>query len=113
MQVPGLGAFLRALLPVQLTGGHSIRYGVWVGVRPADLHHALEVWWAPEYVDLRLTGYLANEVGPWSGLLGARVEVGVLDADQTPWCVGSEDPALARVLRDEWDHRDVLESLPS
>src|SRR5918998_447852 len=30
MQVPGAGAFLRALLPTRLTGGYSVTFGVWV-----------------------------------------------------------------------------------
>jgi hypothetical protein len=29
-----VGAFLRALLPVQLTGGYTVTFGVWVGVHP-------------------------------------------------------------------------------
>jgi len=29
MQVPGLGAFVGGLLPVRLTGGHTVTYGVW------------------------------------------------------------------------------------
>jgi hypothetical protein len=37
MHVPGLGAFVRALLPVCLAGGHTVTFGVWVGIRPADL----------------------------------------------------------------------------
>jgi hypothetical protein len=35
MQVPALGTFVRAMLPVQLTGGHTVTYGgVWVGIDP-------------------------------------------------------------------------------
>jgi hypothetical protein len=36
MQIPSLGAFVRALLPVSLTGGHTATYGVWVAVHPGD-----------------------------------------------------------------------------
>ena len=44
MQVPSLGAFVRALLPVRLTGGHTVTFGVWVAVHPDDLRHAFAVW---------------------------------------------------------------------
>ncbi|TDQ00192.1 DUF2199 domain-containing protein [Labedaea rhizosphaerae] len=111
MQVPGLGAFVRALLPVRLTGGYAVTYGVWIGVSPDDLQRAFRVWWAPEYVDLRLTGVLANRIAPWE-VFGAAVELGVRDAEQTPWCEASPDAALASVLTQEWEHGPVLATLP-
>lgn len=48
MQVPGLGAFIRALLPVGLTGGYTVTFGVWIAVHPDDLQRAFAVWWEPE-----------------------------------------------------------------
>jgi hypothetical protein len=64
MQVPGLGAFVGALLPVRLTGGHTVTYGVWVSIDPRDLQRALAVWWQPEYAGLTLDGVLANALLP-------------------------------------------------
>ncbi len=32
MQIPSAGAFVRALLPIRLTGGHTVTYGVRVGI---------------------------------------------------------------------------------
>ncbi|WP_211129038.1 hypothetical protein, partial [Sinomonas albida] len=64
MQVNGVGAFVRALLPVRLSGGYSVTSGVWVAIDPSELQSVFEVWWKPEYVQLRLNGYLANEVMP-------------------------------------------------
>jgi hypothetical protein len=107
MQVPPLGAFVRALLPIRLTGGHKLTYGVWVGIHPDDLQRTFAVWWEPEYKNLRLDGYLANSVKPW-GMLGAPVSMAVLDPEQTPYCTESTDPVLARVLADEWPHEEVL-----
>jgi hypothetical protein len=46
MQVPDVGPFVRALLPVRLTGGFTVTYGVWVGVHPDDLQRAFKVWWS-------------------------------------------------------------------
>lgn len=112
MQVPSLGGFVRALLPVQLSGGHSVRFGVWVGIHPDDLQHAARIWWRPEYADLRLRGRLANAVEPW-GMLAAPVEIAVVDPDVAPWCVRSDDEMLSAVLDREWDHQLVLGSLPA
>lgn len=110
MRVPGAGSFLRALLPVRMLGGHCLVYGVWVAVTPADLERARTVWWRSEYVDLRLSGRLANDVRPW-GLLAATVELAVVSADETPYCVASDDPDLARVLAHVWPHDTVLAAL--
>jgi hypothetical protein len=110
MQVPGLGAFVRALLPVRLTGGH-ITYGVWVSIDPRDLQRAFAVWWQPEYAGLTLDGVLANALLPW-GLLAAPVSLVVRDAEQTPYCVDSPDPLLSRVLTEQWPHADIIDALP-
>ena len=111
MQIPGAGPFVRALLPVRLTGGHTVTYGVWIGVHPDDLQRAFRVWWEPEYKDLRLNGVLANSIQPW-GLLAAPVSLAVRDAQQAPYCVSSLDPLLSRVLSEDWPHENVLQALP-
>jgi hypothetical protein len=111
MQVPGLGAFVRALLPVQLTGRHTVTYGVWVGVHPHDLQRAFAVWWEPEYIELTLDGALANALQPW-GLLVAPVSLAVRDPEHTPYCVHSPDPLLSQVLTDQWPHAEVIDALP-
>ncbi len=107
MQVPNVGAFVRALLPIKLTEGHTVTFGVWLAVDPRELRSVFDVWWEPEYRDLRLTGRLANTIPPW-GMLAAPVETVVRDPDETPYCESSEDPQLDRVLRGEWPHDLVL-----
>ena len=106
-----MGTFVGALLPVRVTGGLSVTYGVWAGIHPDDLRRAFAVWWEPEYQDLRLEDVLANAVPPW-GLLTAPVILTVRDAEQTPYCSASPDPELARVLADEWPNEQVLAALP-
>jgi hypothetical protein len=106
-----LGAFIRALLPVSLTGGHAITYGVWAGIHPADLQRAFAVWREPDYAGLELDGVLANAVPPW-GMLAAPVRLAVRDTQQTPYCTGSSDPLLSRVLSGQWPHEDIIDSLP-
>jgi hypothetical protein len=106
-QVPDLGAFVRALLPITLTQGHTITYSVWVAIDPLDLPNVFNVWFQPAYRDLRVSGRLANAISPW-GPLFAPVEVVVRDRDHTPYCDHSDDPALNQVLHDEWPHEVVL-----
>jgi hypothetical protein len=111
MQVPNMGPFVRALLPVRLTGGHTVTFGVWVAVHPDDLQRAFAAWWQPEYAGLRLDGFLANSVKPWD-LLYAAVSLEVRNPEETPYCSASSDPGLSRVLADEWPHEDLLLALP-
>jgi len=110
MQVNHIGAFVRALLPVHLTAGHIITYGVWVGVSPDELRRIFDTWWSPEYKDLVAEGRLANAIAPW-GLLGVPLTLRVLDPDQTPYCVGSVDDRLQSILTKEWDHELVLSTI--
>lgn len=107
MQVPQLGAFVRALLPIKMVGGHALTYGVWLAISPADLQHLFGVWWTPDYANVTVSGLLANPIPPW-GMLGAQVDAIVRDADQTPWCAASPDPMLQRALTEEWPHDVVL-----
>jgi hypothetical protein len=110
MQVDHIGAFVRAALPVPLTGGQKLTFGVWVNINPLDLQRACSIWHEPEYAELKLTGYLANALEPW-GLLRAPVDIAVVNPDHTPYCVSSTDADLSFLLHHEWPHRildDVL-----
>lgn len=111
MMVPIVGTFVRSLLPVRLSGGYTVTFGVWLGVHPDDLQRAFSVWVAPEYVDLRLEGRLANALPAWD-VFGAPVVATVLDPEATPYVVSSTDPMLSQVLADEWPHEQILPGLP-
>ena len=111
MQIPSVGAFVRALLPITLTGRHTVTYGVWVAIDPRQLQRVFAIWWRPEYEDLRLDGLLANSIRPW-GLLAAPVSLAVRDPQQAPYCSASTDQLLSRVLSEQWPHEDILDSLP-
>jgi hypothetical protein len=110
MQVPNVGPFVRALLPVRLTGGFTLTFGVWVAIHPDDLQRAFRVWWEPEYRDLVLEAWLANTLPEWD-LLSAPAVARVRDVEHTPYITESTDEGLARVLADEWPHT-VLDGLP-
>ena len=112
MAVDGLGSFLRSLLPVRLTGGYIVTFGVWIGVPHDEMLRAFEVWNAPSYVNLAIDGFLANSLPIW-GLLGSRVHLEVSDPDQTPYCTSSSDDDLASVLAKAWPHESVLPQLPA
>jgi hypothetical protein len=105
LQADGFGAFIRALLPIQLADDHKLTYGVWIGVHPKQLQKAFAVWWGdnPKYLDLHLDGRLANRIDPWD-LLGAPVVATVLNSEETPYCTSSEDQLLSQVLADVWPH---------
>jgi hypothetical protein len=101
MQVPGLGAFVRALLPVRLERAHKLTFGVWIGVTPDELRRAFDVWWEPEYVDLVIEGRLANAVPP-NVELGTPVRLVVRDPGHTPYCDWSPDQNLQALLKRTW-----------
>ena len=111
MQVEGVGAYVRVLLPVRLTGGYTLTFGIWLEVPREALHVAVRDWWAPAYRDLVLDGRIANDVLPW-GLVDRPARAVVRDPDHTPYVDSSADPLVAAVLRDEWPHLEVLDALP-
>ncbi|MEU6191290.1 DUF2199 domain-containing protein [Nocardia sp. NPDC047038] len=111
LQVQQIGTFARATLPVELTGGYRLTFGVWLLVHPAAFPSICETWWSPGYRELRIEGYLANEIPPW-GMLASPVEAIVKDPTQLPVCVASTDALLARVLQQQWPHDVVLDSIP-
>lgn len=110
-QVKGVGAFVRSLLPVRLSGGHTLTYGLWLSVHPDDLRRAYTTWTSESYVDLVLDGLVANDVQPW-GLLGRPARAIVKDPDHTPYLHSSSDDVMSAVLNDEWPHDLVLGALP-
>lgn len=112
MQVEDLGAFVRCLLPVSLEDGYRLTFGLWLAVPPAEMHRALNEWWAPSYKDLVLDGFVANDVQPW-GLLRKPARAVVRNPDETPYLDNSEDHVMAHVLADTWPHDFVMAALPA
>jgi hypothetical protein len=112
MQAQGVGAFMRARLPIHLFGGYTVTYDLWLSIEPDDLQHVSQVWDTPEYMSLVVEGVLANAVPPW-GLLQTPVRARVRDRRHTPYCDFSKNNDLARVIANEWAHDDVLAALDS
>ena len=112
MQVRGVGAFVRVLVPVNLTGGYSVTFGAWLGVEPAALRRAYEVWWKPEYLELRLDGVLANMLPPWEADTYPRpLEAAPRVMDEVPYATVSSDETVTRILTEQWPHQPVLEAV--
>lgn len=112
LQVDGLGAFVRCLLPVHLSGGMLLMFGTWLSVHPDDLLRAHAVWETPGYASLELFGVLANAIKPWgAAIFAAPARIAVRDAGQLPYVVSSDDVVLGRVIADEWDRDTVLACL--
>lgn len=112
LQRQGVGAFVRCLLPVELSGGYTVTFGVWVAVHPHDLQRAFRAWHAESYPELVLEGRLANALPVW-GLLAAPVRAGVRVVDETPYVMSSSDDVLQEVLTRRWSHEQVLAALPT
>jgi hypothetical protein len=113
MQVPNAGAFVRALLPVHLSEGDSVTFGVWLAIDPrgSALRSLSELWWDDaRYPELQVDGWLANKLPPW-GLLATPVTAAVRNVSDTPYCVASSDEMLNRVLTEEWDRDLVLTAI--
>jgi hypothetical protein len=109
MMVRDVGAFVRVLVPVRLSGGYTVTFGAWLGVHPDDLRHAYEVWNEPQYSHLELSGRLANKLPPWDEETYGRPLVAVVrNVDEVPYASASADESLQRILTDEWEHELVL-----
>lgn len=108
LQIQGLGAFVRILVPVHLTGGYTITFGAWLGVHPDDLRKAHDVWLTESYRDLALDGRLANMLPPWeSQTIAQPLRAVVQDSEALPVAVDSTDSFLHRVLTEEWPHEEI------
>jgi len=112
LQVPQVGPFVRCLLPVALTGGYRITFGVWIAVHPDDFQRAFRMWWGPDYAQLTLSGWLANRLPVWD-CFTSPVRASVEIPDHTPYVTSSDDEMLGRVLGEAWPHELVLSTLPA
>lgn len=97
LEVPGAGSFVRSLLPIRLTGGYQVTFGVWLAIAPEVLDHASAVWREPEYAALVLDGHLANDLPVW-GLLGVPATATVPNFDTEPVVTATTDPTLHGLL---------------
>lgn len=100
--VAGDAGFVRAVLPVRLSGDLELWLGAWLRVSAEEARRAGEVWRGPDYATLRLTGTFAHDIKPWDGLLSAEAVVEVDDPDSLPYF--TRHPLLGH----DWDREEVL-----
>lgn len=120
--VSDTGTYLRAILPLHLTDGDTATLGVWIAfTAEADYNHVIAAAKAggEAWASMTFSGRLANSVEPWPETYAARVTIAVPQGDEgddlgtslrTPQVVDSSDPALARVLEQEWPRQMVVEA---
>jgi hypothetical protein len=112
MAAKGVGFFVRSLVPVQLSGGHLVTYGVWIEADEEAVQHAHSEWNAATYSDLVIQGRLANKLAPW-GLYGAEVTARPRETNEIPYVSSSSDLSMQAVLNEVWPHESVLATLPT
>ena len=114
LQVEGVGAFVRVLLPLRLLNGFSLTLGTWLAIDPRRMREVWELWQTAAYARLVLEGYLANAIPPWGDkVLGSPATAAVRDAAALPYVERSEDLILREVLENEWPHEDILAAYES
>ena len=108
IQVQGVGAFVRVLLPIGLTAGYTLTVGTWLGIDPSELRSVWERWETDEYAALRLDGGLANAIPPWGKvLLAAPATATVREQTLNPYISASDDALLAQVIGAQWPHAEI------
>lgn len=114
LQVQGVGAFVRVLLPIRLSEDASLTIGTWLAIDPSQLRGVWEQWETDEYASLELDGLLANAIPPWGErVLGAPASAAVIDPSSFPYLLSSPEPVLDSILTKTWPHGEVLDAYAS
>jgi hypothetical protein len=108
LAIKNVGFFMRVILPVKLNDGFAIDFGTWLEIYSEDFKTAWQTWNLPEYKDLEIEGYLANEIPSFGALPHALVKATVRDLEQVPYLTSSENETFAKLLGDTWPHAKVL-----
>jgi hypothetical protein len=113
LAIKNVGFFVRVILPIRLTDGYAVDFGTWLEVDSDSFRTAWQSWNFPEYKDLELEGYVANEIEPWTKFPHALVKATVRDMEQVPYLTSSENEVFGRVLAETWPHPEVLQPFAS
>jgi hypothetical protein len=108
LAIKNVGFFIRVVLPVKLSDGSIVDFGTWLEVHSEDFRTAWRTWNAPEYADLSVEGYVANEIAPWGRLPHELVTASVVDVDEIPHLVSTANPIVTRILEETWPAEEVL-----
>jgi hypothetical protein len=108
LAIKDIGFFVRVILPVTLTDGFKVDFGTWLEVHAEDFRTAWQTWNFPEYKDLQIRGFVANEIAPWGMLPHALVTATVREMEDVPYLTSSDNETVTRILSDTHPHADVL-----
>jgi hypothetical protein len=108
LAIKTIGFFLRVIVPVRMDGGFSVNFGTWLEIDAEDFRTAWQTWNMPEYQDLEIEGYLANELEPWGPFPHALVKATVRDLNEVPVVTSATDPEVQKFLETEWRHNWAL-----
>ncbi|MFD9124765.1 DUF2199 domain-containing protein [Kitasatospora sp. NPDC059571] len=111
-----IGAFTRALLPVRLTDGRTVTFGVWVSIDRDTYARVSELGrdgTDEEYRTMRFDGLLASSPEPWGRrILRAEVSAGI-PADSpydrpVPYLTATTHRTVTRIMNEAWAPAEVL-----
>ena len=108
LAIKNVGFFVRVLLPVALTDGFAVDFGTWLEVDAEDFRHAWQTWNFPEYADLVLEGYIANQIAPWKRFRHSLAKAVVTDLARVPILTNSTNDETNEILSKAWPHAEVL-----
>ncbi|MBC3839463.1 hypothetical protein GXW82_02300 [Streptacidiphilus sp. 4-A2] len=114
MIADGVGNFLKARLPIQLTDGRTVVHRAWFYLSAQVIDEFTARLRNGTLTGYRFTGLLCNAVGPWGEeLLRAPVVLGGQQVDEngcisSPEVIESGHPLLSKVLHERWPAPFVL-----
>jgi hypothetical protein len=108
LAIKNLGFFLRVILPVKLSDGFAIDFGTWLEIDNEDFRTAWQTWNFPEYKNLEIEGYVANEIEPFGKFPHALVKATVRELEQVPYLTSSDNEVFTKLLSETWPHAEVL-----
>jgi hypothetical protein len=109
LAIKNVGFFLRVILPIQLSDGYAINFGTWLEIAGEDFRKAWQSWNFPEYKDLEIEGYVANDIKPFGEFPHALVKATVRDMADVPHLTSSKNEIISGILTETHPHAGVLQ----
>jgi hypothetical protein len=108
LAIKNVGFFIRVILPIKLTDDFAIDFGTWLEIHNEDFKAAWAAWNFPEYKDLEIEGYVANQIAPFEKFPHALVKATVREVEHVPYLTSSANETYTKLLTETWPHATVL-----
>jgi hypothetical protein len=105
LAIKAVGFFI---LPVKLSDGFAVDFGTWIEIDNDDFRAAWQSWNFPEYKDLAIEGYVANQIAPFDKFPHTLVKATVREPEQVPYLTSSDNEVFTKLLTETWPHASVL-----